>query len=41
MVSLRKGIYKDTVKSSDPAAEVQFRPNVCIAISLSPELFTY
>lgn len=36
---LRSGIYKDTVMSSNLATEYQLRPNICLAISLAPEIF--
>jgi len=37
-VSVR-GIYKDTVGSSNEFPDYQFRPNVLIAITVAPELF--
>ncbi|OHT06004.1 Glycogen debranching enzyme [Tritrichomonas foetus] len=34
-----RGIYKDTVGSSLEFADYQFRPNLCVAMTVAPELF--
>ena len=36
----RRGVYKDTYMSSGGRTDYQFRPNVCIAMALAPDLFT-
>lgn len=36
---MRSGIYKDTVFSSNVKTELYLRPNICLAISIAPELF--
>ena len=35
----RKGIYKDTIFSSNPDEEEMLRPNGCIAMAIASELF--
>ena len=35
----RRGIYKDTYKSSHGFTDYQFRPNICIAMAVAPQLF--
>lgn len=36
----RRGIYKDVFGSSEKFTEYQLRPNICIAMSYAPDLFT-
>ena len=35
----RRGIYKDTFGSSDSSSDYCFRPNICVAMVVAPELF--
>lgn len=35
----RRGIYKDTVGASHRFADYQFRPNLCVAMTVAPEMF--
>jgi glycogen debranching enzyme len=35
----RRGIYKDTYKSSQGFTDYQLRPNICVALSYAPTLF--
>lgn len=40
MAVRRKGVYKDTFRSHRESNDYLLRPNVCIAMSLAPELFS-
>ena len=35
----RRGIYKDVFRSTTPYTDYQLRPNLCIAMAYSPDLF--
>ncbi|KAJ7358737.1 hypothetical protein OS493_021513 [Desmophyllum pertusum] len=35
----RRGIYKDSVGASHRFADYQFRPNLCVAMTVAPEMF--
>ncbi|KAJ1919203.1 bifunctional 4-alpha-glucanotransferase/amylo-alpha-1,6-glucosidase [Mycoemilia scoparia] len=35
----RRGIYRDTVGGLNAWADYQFRPNICVAMAVAPELF--
>ena len=36
----RRMMYKDSHKASSPWCDYQLRPNICIAMSVAPEMFS-